>query len=267
MALKIITTLILSFSVSVLYSQHGTLLLATIRPDGIVIAADSRGAMYKNNDVHTSPIAYTDSLCKIYPFKQFFIAIAGAYHLGTKFIYQIIDDFNKTPFHDENLTSTIASFETYMDANYPLDKFPERKLMVGIAVGYVYGRPQLSFISIIRDSTMYEGTMSNDPAVYKYIELNSKKKLSVVQNTDVARNIEDIYRDFAIGEHKSDQVGGPTTIFIINPRNEIGWSENDFRGNEYKDIRTYINDIITGKKKVVYLTPTAKAIIFKTFGQ
>jgi hypothetical protein len=267
MTFKIPTTLIFCFFVSNLYSQHGTLIIASIRPDGILIAADSRGAMYKNNDVHTSPIAYTDSLCKIYQIKQFFIAISGVYQLGQKFIYQIVDDFNKTSFYDVRLDNTIKAFETYMDENYPVVLFPLREQMLGIAVGYVNGRPQLLFTSVIRDSTMYGGTMSNDTAVYKYIELNNRKKLSIVQKTDAALETESIFKDFEIGEHKSSQVGGPISIFIINPRNEIGWSQNDFRANEYKDSQTYIKDIITGKKKVVYLTTSARAIILKTFGQ
>src|SRR5579863_9120878 len=120
MAIKLIITLVLCLQAFTLYSQHGTLIIASIRPDGILIAADSRGSMYKNNDSHTPPIAYTDSLCKIYPFKQFVIAIAGAYELGNKFIYQIVDDFNKNSFYDKSLDNTIKAFEAFMDENYPV---------------------------------------------------------------------------------------------------------------------------------------------------
>jgi len=78
--------LILIFS-NYSYSQEGTVIIATVTNNEIIIAADSRGVYYETDNRNVPPIAYYDSARKIFKLKQFTLGICGAGSIG-KLFYQ-----------------------------------------------------------------------------------------------------------------------------------------------------------------------------------
>ncbi len=86
----------------------GTLIIATITKEGIVLAADSRGVMFDEG----VKFAYIDSIPKIFNLNQFTIAIAGYTAFGDKFLHQIIYDFSKTELSKSTFEGTFQKGNT-----------------------------------------------------------------------------------------------------------------------------------------------------------
>jgi|GEM_PF-6725534 len=255
------STLFITVAILSLYGQSGTLLISTITPNSnqIIIAADSRGVYYETDNHSIPPIAYADSFCKIFHFKQFVIAVSGANGIGKKYFRDIISSYNKTSFKDASLHKTLIDFIRYLDKNYPVDSFPERKINTFFVGGYVDNKPQIIGYNSVDKSFLiqYRGTMFSDTNVLKYGENPYLKGNTVYQK------IENIIYDFAVGENKTYSIGGPISIICITPGNNIRWQQNDFSRWPYKTMKDFYEAVKNDMVKMTYLVPNGKQRLLK----
>lgn len=246
------------FSCSV-FCQTGTIIIGYISQNEILLAADSRGVYYETDDHTQLPIAYYDSICKIFKIKQFAIAVAGASAIGKTFFHEIISDYNKTPYTDTSLYLTLKDFLFYLNTRFPKESFPEMVSNTFIIGGYVNEKPQLIGIltsqnKIIRQSS---GIIVNDSSAIKYAFQNSNKEGTLNQL------IENTIYDCAKGENKTNEIGGPISIIRIARGNKISWIQNNFSNKNYKSMEDFYNAVKFDIIKMNYLVPNAKERLLK----
>jgi hypothetical protein len=251
------TVLLLSISIN-LFPQYGTLIIATITPESIVIASDSRVVYYQTDDHSRPPLAYFDSIRKIYKLKQFIVGIVGATSIGTVYYDKVINDFNKISFHDTGLANTFRVFKSYLDKTYPLTSFPERISNKFIGAGYVNGKPGIISMNSykILDSISI-GTMFSEQGVEKYAQANLNKF------TSLSNWLENIIYDYAKGENKIAKVGGAISIVQISKKNEVKFIKNDFSNRNYKSLTEFYELVKNNNIKFVCVSPNCRETLLQ----
>jgi hypothetical protein len=251
----IIILIFFSFGV---FCQTGTLLIGTITNDEILLAADSRSVYFESDDHTIPPIVYFDSVPKIFRIKQFAIAIAGTSVIGKTFYKDIISDYNKTLFLDTSLYKTLNDFSSYLHNRFPKDSFPEIMSNSFIIGGYVNNKPQLISLVHSKDTIVrqFSGTISS-ASTNKYAARHINKKISIYQK------LENTIYDFAIGENRTVDIGGPISIISISIGNNLTWKQNDFSNWKYKNLNDFYNAVKLDKIKIIYLVPNGKERLLK----
>ena len=236
------------------FSQQGTFVIATITKNGIVIGADSRGVVYESDDHSKLPLVFFDSMCKVFKIKQFGMAVVGASVIGNKSFKKVIEDFNAEFKTDSSLLNTLNGFIKHLDIKYPKDSFPERNSNQFVVGGYVNGTAQIIGIDSVHTVIEYTGTIMSDPAGFKYGKRQSSSDYDW---------IESIIEDYAIGENKTLSVGGPVSIILITPKNEIIWERNNFSDRKYQSTSEFYEAVKNDKIKMNYLVPDGKERLLK----
>jgi hypothetical protein len=241
---KIILILVFFYSCSVNQKENksdsikkvfksGTLLIAGIAKDGIVIAADSRltQSMIVNGNVQT--ISYQDSCQKIFLLKQTPFAAAGRFTLNNEAFSEIATRYNEsTRISSKADFLEPANFFIWVFSDkYPL--LPGQGLSLFLTGGYIDDTPQIKRIIPINHGRIElvakeKGILSsNDSAIFiyqKYIEdtskmLTCKKMAKVFERTIIEWGKNNV------------TVGGPVSIIRIKKDNSHEWIKNDFSTN------------------------------------
>jgi len=241
------------------FSQQGTLVIATITPSSIIIAVDSRGCYYETDDHTIPPIAYFDSARKSFKLKQFIVAIEGAFALGYNFYYKIIEDFNNTSFQDTSLLNTFNNFEEYLEKNYPLDSFPERRSNQFIGGGYVNGKAEIIGMSDkgVLAHHIGRGTIVGDAAAMKYAAINATKEGSIFDK------LENTIYDYARAANLTFKIGGPISIIQIGTDNTAVSIKNDFSNSNYETLKDFYEAVKNDRILMNYTVPDGKERLLK----
>jgi len=239
----------------------GTIIIGTITNKEIIIAADSRAAFFETNDHSNEPIAYYDSVCKLFKFKQFVIGVSGASAIGKTYYHKIIDEYNKTSFFNISLENTLQNFKNYLYKRFPIETYPELKSNEFIVGGYVNGKPQLVGVLLSNDTTIkfdsgiiYTAKSEN---FLTYAKQNSNTNKSVYQK------IEKSIYDYATGENKVFKIGGPISIISIKDGNQIEWIQNNFSDKNYDTLKDFYNAVKKDKAGMEYLVSDGKERLLK----
>jgi hypothetical protein len=238
--------ILISFSL-VLFSQSGTLLLGAVGSDGIVITADSRGSIYPNADQTKQPIAYIDSLCKIFTIKGYPIAVAGNTAINGRFIYQIIEAFELSYQGENRIDLICESFHLYIENTYPLSLYPEHYSLAFLSGGYVDGKPFMVIYDRMGVHIQHGGTISNDKDVLPFYHRYADKLYSSVE---IANMQESIVYAFANESGKKYRVGGPVSSIIIYTNNRTFIYKNDFSNRKWNTPDDFIKQVENGKIKL-----------------
>lgn len=240
------------FCINSIFSQHGTLIVAGIGKDGLVMVADSRGAMA---DRKGNLIAYIDSFPKIFKLKDFYVAITGNIAIAKTFLSTIISDFNKISLMNTSFLSVVDSFVNYSNRLYPVSKFPESSTTSFIFVGcekndfFIKGYMRdLGFSKLIRSSTLIS---SSDATKYLGVYAHSFK-----YSCDT---LEDAFKktiyDYAKGENLIYNVGGPLSVLRIGINNKLIYFKNSFAKNIFQNTKEYLKALESGKRKFIPIVP------------
>jgi len=240
------------------YSQSGTLIIASIVPNRIVLAADSRGAFYVPGDNSKTIIATIDSSVKIFKLKQFSIGITGVGSLGGIFFTEIIRNFNNSSPLDTSLINTVKKFKSFLDSKFPNDA--QRDSIAIIGCGFVNLKPQI--IYFVRGQVQLENSTSiwSDSTASKY-SFKLDPALSIIDK------IHKTMTDCAEGENKTRTIGGPISIVEIMPNNEQVWIENNFSSHYFTTIQELYDAVKNETIKVTYYIPNAKAKLLEYIKQ
>lgn len=224
------------------YTQSGgTLIIAAIGSDGIMIAADSRS--YIGTRGHA--IAYHDNYQKINILNGYQIAIAGINVLGDKPIYVVMNDFNKKYRKHSSIEISLTDFNHYLDNiygekyNYGFNKyiggtydhgipelvafFPKKKPMIGKRIASITTEPGLDHYFIYTPMTCKQLGVMAEKAILKY----------------------------ALDSNLTYSIGGPITIVQITPDNNVHYLQNDFTNSQYKRFHLFFEAF---KAKKITLT-------------
>ena len=231
----------------------GTLLIAGVGKDGLVMVADSRGS---TGNKQGQLIAYIDSIPKIFKLKNIYLAITGQWSIGNTFLSTIVSGFNKIRTSKNDFVSVVTSFVNYTDSLYPVSKFPNSSTTSFVfagsdSVNYLiqgYMR-DLGYTRIVRKKTL----ISDNKAVpylgayYQYSSLYTCDTL--------AKEFTKTIYSYAKASNLEHEIGGPISIVCIGLNNKLKYFKNSFSKNIYKSFSSLIQDLKSGKRKFIPIIP------------
>ncbi|MBK5270039.1 MAG: hypothetical protein JJE22_03400 [Bacteroidia bacterium] len=239
--LVITITIWVSFSV---YSQKGTVIVAAVAKNGIIIAADSRAIIGANNHF----VAYIDSVSKILRLKDFPIAHAGHSTLNGKIIDQILVEYNKTHPQPKDVELTFKDFLKYMYEKYKIDS---SEMFIGGGY-YSNGKSFLIGFTGTHGDIYYDGFIISDSSSILSKYLIPYQKSADYTCEQLRPIIENTINNYAIKAGKTDEIGGPISVVKITDKNKIIYLQNDFSKPRYKDFTELVHLI---QSHVIKLTP------------
>jgi len=102
---------------------HGSLIIALICEDCIIIAADSRGSITEKLPSGVEEgYAYIDSIQKIFILKNYPLAITGTTMLKDKYFVDLISKYNKKKDKGNSFQSVFNDFEIFLLKKYKISK-------------------------------------------------------------------------------------------------------------------------------------------------
>lgn len=243
---RLITILLFLPSLSHGQTIGGTIIVAVIGSDGIIICADSRTAMRDNK--FNKIVAYWDNTQKIFPIgKNYVIGFSGSASHNGIMMSEIINDFNVLNKDYTSTTNVKHSFLFYYNSRFPETDL--RKQNVIMVIGYDNGTPSISALDMHgTDGTMHSGCIVSDALAGSYFE-NCKSKLSCDELMKIIPP--DIYK-YVKEKHMRNLIGGSLCFIKIDKRTNSMSFVNDYTTQQ----RTYYeltDEIKNGKIKVHYL--------------
>ena len=230
----------------------GTLIVAGIGNDGLIITADSRGS---TGNREGKLIAYMDSIPKIFKIKNIYVAITGSWAIGNTFISTIISDFNKTKIEKTDFSNTIKEFVQYIDSLYPVALYPQSSVESFLFGGsdstgyYLQGYMRdLGYTKLIRRTTIISDNNAV-PYLGKY-----KDSYNFTCDT-LAVAFKNVIYSYAKGANLDYEIGGPISVVCIGLNNELKYFKNSFSDKTYKSFEALIKDFKLGKRKFIPITP------------
>jgi len=236
----------------------GSYSIAAICKDGIVIGADTRGASYyqAKGIIFKEPLAYYDTIQKVFIVKNYVLSTTGAIIIGDKFVSYYIKQFSLSLPDDVNMQSFIKLFYNFMGKNCP--SFGKEFLDLQIIwCGYENRKPEICAIrnghyQCIVDS----GSIQTDSA--NHFGDSYSRKLTCNEATKLIEN--SIYRHAQ--KHKlTYSIGGPIMILKITPDNKIEWLKNK-KLTPNLDTKEQLYQACKNNKLNIHFTSPENKIIF-----
>jgi hypothetical protein len=215
---------------------HGSLVLAGIATDGIVIAADSR-VVIRSADGQTS-LGYFDGFPKIQVLKERYpISTVGSTLIGGYFINTLIGDFNRDEIEDIDINASFNRFRNGLLAIRPdfTNKF--------IGAAYANGNPQMYVFTNELIFSYPVGITGSEVDLFPYTE---KLDGLTLTSEDLRQAFEEIIYQYAKDKNKEFEIGGPVSVVEIDINNQVTWLQNDLTHNNILGRTEFINAIKGG---------------------
>jgi hypothetical protein len=245
--------------------HQGTLIIAIICEDGIIIASDSRGAFRElaNGKPHT--YAYVDSIQKIYQLNQYPIAVSGLTVFNKNMLRNLFTDFKDKNGTSTNIEHSFAIFKHFLISERGIN---EREIFLKdnswIMGCYEAGVPKLLLAAEGKTSIL---TQKNDMAFSKieayetFSRLKNKYKLPLT-TIHAARLAEETIRQYPKEHNLEAEIGGPLTIIKITPANKIIYLKS-FTPKVYNTYGLFLQSILANETKVHYVDHDSKKKLFE----
>lgn len=238
---------------------HGTLIIAAIGTDGIMIAADSRTVLYSNNP--RKNLAYFDGAEKITTIKYYGVGVAGVAEVGGKSITQLIKKYESSLDTNLDISSILYDFGNYLKHNLSIDQLRDLKNNLFIFGGYANNEAKIEGMYFENDSLKFFSNnhyLISDGDANKYFKYNSKLNCSKLGQ--IAKKT---IHEFALKEGKKETIGGEISILKVNPNNSYSWIKKV--GGKWHTFKDFFNLYFKGRVKIHYLQSNAKQIIDSTY--
>lgn len=220
---------------------HGSLVLAGVGTDGIVIAADSR-VIIRSPDGQTS-LGYFDGFPKIQLLKDKYpISTVGSTLIGGHFINTIVYDFNMAGIEDLDLDTSFKRFR-----NNLLGIMPDftNKFFGG---AYANNNAQMYIFTSENIFPYPFGITGSEADLSPYIEKFDGLTLS---SEELGHIFEEIIYQYAEDKNKEFEIGGPISVIKINPNNQVTWLQNDLTHNHFFGRAEFIKAIKGGYFNII----------------
>jgi hypothetical protein len=240
---------------------HGTLIVTVICHDGILIASDSRASFTTGKGKSEQVYAYTDNNQKIFTIGSFKIGMSGITMFNKKFIYDIIERFNKTNKEDSSIENTFKTFKNYLNTKMKVSDstiFSENQFIIA---GYENQKPitiGVGYEKYIKETRM-GGLIHSDKDFEGYLE--KPKNIDLTCN-NIAPILESAIIKFA-KDKNDNKIGGAINIIQIKPNNTF-IEKKAIKTIKFKTYKTLANAILSKKLHVVYLFPYSEELLKKT---
>lgn len=252
--MKAITTLLyFLFATKNIHSQtKATLIIAGLAKDGIVLAADTRGSIFETTDYKKQPIAYVDSLNKIFFINGFIVTSAGNSMFGNKSIGYVIRQFDAQIDKSFDILQTASLFQQYI-ASMPEEAHAKNNTF--IFVGYKDTVPYIIGFNRQKSIVYNRGGIVSDTGATKYLSYMDKKPRSC---KSLGKKFAKTMQQFAEETNQTGSIGGPISIVQMRPNNKVHFISNNFTDREYESAEELFNAIESGKLLIKALVPDGK---------
>jgi len=124
----------------------GSFVIAAICQDGIIVATESRANIYDKSKAEQIPLAFFDTIQKVFPIDRFAIAETGQGVIGNVFFSTVIRDFSSSVIisKPQNLLSI---FLDYSKQTMPAEIFAELQNQILFSAGYDDGEPYIGYFN------------------------------------------------------------------------------------------------------------------------
>lgn len=237
---------------------RGTIIVALICKDGILIASDSRASFTNGKGDSEKVFAYFDNHQKNFTIGNFKIAVSGAATLNKRSMDDIVKKFNKSHQPDSNLENTFKTFHSFLNTKMDVSDstiFAECHFFMA---GYEKQEPVILMIGEkeYRKETRvsYSFYLGSDFSRYCKVPLGIEfccNTIAPVLESDILKYAKD----------KNDyKIGGPIHIIQIKPDNTFNEIKS-FKPVKFRTIKKQVRAILNKKLKVEYVYPDSEAML------
>ena len=233
---------------------HGSLIVAVICNDGIIMAADSRASFTAYNVIAKKelPYAYIDSTRKIFPLGKYQIGITGNGNVGNDFWWNIIEKYNKKSPRNLSIENTFKHFRDYLHNKMNLHD----SLLRG-NVFFLAGFEDKTPVIMVADSLNDENLIRTNRIKHRFVSHDCIKPNLILD--DSLYYTGKILPFIVEGFNKCSKlwelgIGGPNHIITINSQNKT----ETVSSFQFKRFKTYLDfeiSIINNETKVTHFFP------------
>ncbi len=242
------------------YYGHGTVILAAIGSDGIILVGDARMILTTDTaqfditkPARPVPKAYIDYQQKVFTFKNFAIGMSGYSEAGKWNLGGLLKEMRKT---EETISGPLSLLNTLLD--YFSYYAGEQYLIIRdwnsyLSIGYEENKATIWFDDHRRFYRQVDtGWQSN----YKHF---IKFDYSPKYNCDrLAKNAELAYKNF-IEDHKVQGLfKGPLTVIKVTKNQPAKIIKNDFLKTSFLTVCDYLDDYLNNKSNRVFVDKSIK---------
>ncbi|MBS1525095.1 MAG: hypothetical protein JST19_05565 [Bacteroidetes bacterium] len=202
---------------------YGSIIVAEVGSDGIVVSSDSRAMIKQNNQPHS----YFDGTAKITQIRSLIFGAVGVGSVGGKGILTIAKKIALTPTWPGDMQGFVRLFGQSVKRNFSLSEIELLKQSEFVLAGYSNGKPTIFKFTLedLETNTVW-------PAPQYYVTqgpafpfLNYDPKLDCAKLAELA---EDGIKEFAKKFEMDYFIGGPISSAQIKPSRAITWLKNQF---------------------------------------
>lgn len=238
------------------FGIHGSFIIAAIGSDGIMIAADTRGAFYDTRDAKETTLAYYDTIQKIIPANNFVVGNMGNAIIGGKSIYTLINLYLQDSARNVSIDSFVSDFLKFYKENVPLSLYKLALKNCYISIGYNKKTPKIciKWFPYNQDTCMANyGYVLTDERCQFGAYYNSKKNCA-----QLAELAEKYIYSFAKQYNQQYTIGGPIMIIKVSKDNIVTWLKNKPKSKPYATSKDFINAYFENKLRVHFIKPDYK---------
>ncbi len=201
----------------------GSFVIATICQDGILIATESRANIYDRSKDEQIPLAYFDTIQKVFPIERFAIAETGQGLIGDVFFSTIVKDFSSSAKIDKP-QDVLPLFLDYSKNTMHPNIYEDLQNQILFSAGYDNGEPIIGYFNKNQHPQLGfvngNGIIESDKTIVA--EINFSEILCDIGADMLVEAIEEYA---GIGE-RWKTIGGPISVLKIT-KDSTEWIRNE----------------------------------------
>lgn len=235
----------------------GSFVIAAICKDGIIIASDSRANIFDKRNQQSIPIAYYDTIQKIFPIGINAIAETGQGAILDCFFSTIINDFVSAEINN-NIKDLLPTFINYCERQLSPKAFNEILKQKLFAVGYSNNSPIICYFNEEQPGGRFgciqgAGIISSAPTPLSQL----KDSLSEMPCNQAASLLKKSIQEYAGEADRWKTIGGPIAVLLVT-QTGTRWIEGEPPLQRWKYVHEFITDYQQGRFQLSLIPPTTK---------
>jgi len=235
----------------------GSFVISAICKDGIIIASDSRGNIFDKTDMQQNPIAYFDTVQKVFPIGPNAIAQTGRGLIFNVFFPAIIKNFAATGSNTQ-VDKLLPAFIDYCKRQYPYEFVEEIRRQKLFAAGYINNSATICYFNEEQPEGRFgcikgSGLIESAPTLFsKY-----KTKFASMPFKQAAASAKKAIQAYAKEGNRWKTIGGRISVLLIT-KTSTRWIENEPPLQRWTYLQEFANEYFQGKVDIHLIPPATK---------
>lgn len=243
----------------------GSFVIAAICKDGIILASDSRANIFDKKNSEQTPIAYFDSIQKVFPIGSNAIAETGQGMILNVFFSAIIGDFMKHYNASEKVDRLLPALTDYVFRSYPQEAVVEIRKQKLFSAGYVERVPTVCYFNESQPEGAFgcirgSGFIESDHTFLSDYE----NELPTLSASDAAALVKKAIQGYAQQGERWKTIGGPISILLIT-QSGLTWLENEPPPQRWVYVQDILRDYRGGTFEFHLIPPATREQLEELF--